>query len=114
MTTLRFVFDKEKVVAAGKTEDELLAPMREHATRYGIDEPEYGFFTKDGEDAMCVITMFVANHTAQNLDYVSYLKEWTLDVDGDVEDCIEETLDWYREKGIRSGKGVEGGAVDGA
>lgn len=102
MTTLKFVFDKEKVAAAGTTEDALLAPMREHAAKYGIDEPEYGFFTKDGEDAMCVVTMFVAHHTAQNLNYVSYLKEWTLNVDGDVEDCIEDTISWYQLKGIQA------------
>lgn len=100
MTTLKFVFDKEKVAAAGTTEDALLAPMREHAAKYGIDEPEYGFFTKDGEDAMCVITMFVADYTLQDLKYVSYLKEWTLNVDGDVEDCIEDTLNYYKEENI--------------
>ena len=102
MTTLRFVFDKEKVAAAGKTEDELLAPMREHAAKYGIDEPEYCLCTKYVEDAMCVITKFVAHHTAQNYDYVSYLKEWILDVDGDVEDCIEDTISWYKLKGIQA------------
>lgn len=59
MTTLKFIFNEEKVAAAGTTKDALLAPMREHAAKYGIEETAYGVFSKDGEDAMCVITMFV-------------------------------------------------------
>lgn len=94
MTTLRFVFDKEKVEAAGKTEDELLAPMREHAARYGIDEPEYGFFTKDGEDAMCVITMCGPAILKQNPSYIHFLKKWPLDVDGEKEDFKDSSLRW--------------------
>lgn len=97
MTTLRFVFDKDKVAAAGKTEDELLAPMREHAAKYGIDEPEYGFFTKDGEDAMCVITMFVPQIVKKNPDYLNYLETWPLEVDGETEDCVEESRQWIQE-----------------
>lgn len=97
MTTLKFVFDKEKVESAGKTEDELLAPMREHAAKYGIDEPEYGFFTKDGEDAMCVITMAVPMIVENDPDYINYLKKWPLNVDGDNEDCIDSSVRWLRE-----------------
>lgn len=106
MTTLKFVFNKEKVAAAGTTEDALLAPMREHAAKYGIEETAHGFFSKDGEDAMCVITMFVDRHTRTHLDYVSYLNEWTLDVDGEEEDCIDNTLRWYKRKGIQMIEGV--------
>ena len=100
MVTLTFVFDKEKVLAAGKTEYELLAPMREHAKRYGISEDEYGVFSKEGEDALCVLGMFVAKHTRIHSDYVSYFESWILDVDGEKEDCIADTLSWYKENGI--------------
>lgn len=106
MTTLKFIFNKEKVAAAGTTEDALLAPMLEHAAKYGIEETEYGVFSKDGEDAMCVITMFVDRHTRSHLDYVSYLSEWTLDVDGEEEDCIDNTLRWYQCRGIQQIEGV--------
>lgn len=97
MTTLKFVFDKDKVAAAGTTEDELLAPMREHAAKYGLDEPEYGFFTKDGEDAMCVITMAVPMIVENDPDYINYLEKWPLNVDGDNEDCIDSSVRWLRE-----------------
>lgn len=97
MTTLRFVFNKEKVAAAGKTEDELLAPMREHAVRYDIDEPEPGFFIKDGEDAMCVITMAVPMIVENNPDYINCLEKWPLNVDGDDEDCIVSSVRWLRK-----------------
>lgn len=100
MVTLTFKFNKDKVREAGKTEDELLQPMREHAKKYDIEETEYGVFSKDGEDALCVLTMFVTRYTSMNLDYISYLDEWTLDVDGEKEDCIKEIFQLYKKKGI--------------
>ena len=39
MVTLRFVFNQDKLKQAGKTEDEMLAPMRDHAKKYEIAEP---------------------------------------------------------------------------
>ncbi len=101
MVSLTFVFNKEKVASAGSTEEELLCPMREYAEKYGISENEYGVFSKDGEDALCLLTMFVTRHTRKDLEYVSFLKEWTLDVDGETEDCISEVLKLYEKKGIR-------------
>lgn len=97
MVTLTFVFDKEKVAAAGKTEDGLLAPMRTHAKKYDIAETEYGVFSKDGEDAMCVISMFVPEIVEKDPKYIGFLKEWTLNVEGDEEDCIKEMQEWYAE-----------------
>lgn len=40
MVTLKFVFNQEKLKQARKTEEELLQPMREHAKKYEIAEPE--------------------------------------------------------------------------
>ena len=101
MTTLTFVFNKDKIKEAGYTEDELLQPMREHAKKYEILETEKGVFSKEGEDAMCVVGMFVSKITRLDLNYISYLDQWTLDVDGDVEDCIFATMKWYKKKGMQ-------------
>ncbi|MFR7716309.1 MAG: hypothetical protein ACLU09_08380 [Clostridium sp.] len=98
MVTLKFVFNQEKLKQAGKTEEELLQPMREHAKKYDIAEPEHGFFVKDGEDAMCVIGMAVPDITDANPHYIDYMDEWTFDVDGEVEDCIEETKKWWKHE----------------
>ena len=108
MVTLTFVFDKNKVAAAGLTEDELLSPMREYAKKNDISEDKEGVFSKDGSDALCLLTMFVTRFTRKNLDYISYFEEWTLNVDGEVEDCISETLKWYEKKGIRPIVAMEG------
>lgn len=97
MVTLTFVFDQEKVASAGSTEDELLRPMREHAKKYDISEKEYGVFSKDGEDALCVLTMVIPKITQNNREYLHFLKEWTLDVDGETEDCIKESREWFEE-----------------
>lgn len=97
MTTLEFIFNEEKVAAAGTTKDALLAPMREHAAKYGIEETAYGVFSKDGEDAMCVITMFVPQIVMENPEYINFLEKWPLDVDGDKEDCIDSSRRWLRK-----------------
>ena len=98
MVTLKFVFNQEKLKQAGKTEEELLQPMREHAKKYDIAEPEHGFFVKDGKDAMCVIGMAVPDITDADPHYIDYMDEWTFDVDGEVEDCIEETKKWWKHE----------------
>ena len=97
MVTLTFVFDKEKVAAAGMTEEALLAPMREHAAKYDIAEEEYGVFSKDGEDALCVISKFVPDKVDKNPGYLDLLEKWTLNVDGDDEDCIQISREWLRK-----------------
>lgn len=97
MVSLTFVFNKDKVEKAGCTEDELLAPMREHAKKYNILEREYGVFSKSGEDALCELTMFVSSIVMKNHKYIGFFDEWTLDVDGEKEDCISETYKWYAE-----------------
>lgn len=96
MVSLRFVFNQDKLKQAGKTEDEMLQPMREHAAKYRIAEPEPGFFTKDGEDAVCVLSMAVPRITNSNPAYLDYLSKWTLYVDGEEEDCIKETIEWKK------------------
>lgn len=100
MVTLTFDFDKEKVERDGLTTDELLQPMRDHARKWGISEPEYGVFAMDGENAMCNITMFVVQIADSNHAYISYLKKWILDIDGEIEDCIDEVKKIYAKKGI--------------
>lgn len=97
MVTLTFVFNQEKVASTGSTEDELLRPMREHAKKYDISEEEYGVFSKDGEDAFCVLTMIIPKLAKSNVKILNLLDEWTLNVDGEEEDCIQESLEWFKE-----------------
>ncbi|MCM1084460.1 MAG: hypothetical protein NC428_13420 [Clostridium sp.] len=87
MVTLTFKFKEDRVREAGYTVDELLTPMREHSMKYGIDEIDYGVFAKDGMSALGAIGKYIVNVPMCFLDYMS---EWTLNVDGDEEDCIEE------------------------
>lgn len=97
MVSLKFIFNEEKLKASGYTEDELLQPMREHAEKYNIKEEEKGYFSKDGDDALCVLSMFIPDIVDKNPEYIGFLDEWELDVDGEKEDCIQETYEWYRE-----------------
>jgi len=65
--------------------------------KFGISEDEKGVFSKEGEDALCVLTMFIPKITDENPEYIDLLDEWTLDVDGEKEDCIQETREWMEE-----------------
>ncbi len=101
MTTMTFEFNYEKLQKDGKTADDILKPMREHAKKFGIQETEYGVFSKSGSDAMWVIVMFSVNHTMEDLSYISYLTKWEVNIDGVVEDCIIEAIKNYRRLGMK-------------
>ena len=44
--------------------------------------------------------MDAADITDEDHSYVTFLDKWELDVGGIIDDCIEDTLDWYKEEGI--------------
>lgn len=94
MVTLTFDFNDDKVWEAGYTTDELLAPMREHAKRYGIDEVEYGVFAKDGINALGAIVKYVVNVSQE---YLEFLNTWIMDADGEVDDCKSCLLEYKNE-----------------
>ncbi len=99
MVTLTFIFDQEKIAKAGYREEELLKPVRDHAKKYNITEVEPGVFAKDGEDALCTVSMAISLYTDAFPEYDTLLSEWTLDVDGEKEDCIQETREWFADHG---------------
>ena len=100
MGRLTFVFNQEKLKKACKSESDMLSPMREYAQEYGIIESSKGVFELDGSDAFALLGGFVADITDEDHTYVTFIDKWELDVGGIVDDCIEETLDWYKEEGI--------------
>ncbi len=100
MGRLTFIFNKEKLESAHKSENDMLSPMREYAKEHGIKELSNGVFEKEGGDAFALLGGFVADITDEDHTYVTFLDKWELDVGGIVDDCIEDTLDWYREEGI--------------
>ena len=96
MVTLTFVFNPEKVASVGSSEDELLKPMRDYARKYDISEDEYGVFSKDGEDAFCILTMVIPKLAKNNVKLLNALEQWTLNVDGEQEDCIQPSINWFK------------------
>ncbi len=99
MVALTFIFEQENIAKAGYSEEELLQPMRDHAEKYNISEVEHGVFAKDGEDALCTVSMAIPLYTDMFPEYDTLLSEWTLDVDGEKEDCIQETREWFANHG---------------
>jgi hypothetical protein len=100
MGRLTFVFNQDKLNKAKKSENDMLSPMREYAKEYGIIETSTGVFEMEGNDAFALLGGFVADITDEDHTYVTFLDKWELDVGGIVDDCIEDTLDWYKEEGI--------------
>ena len=90
MVSLEFRFDEEKVRMAGYTTDDLLEPMRKHASKYGITEERYGYFTIDGENALTSIMLYVLDMSKNNRKMLDYLTKFELDVDGEIEDLAYE------------------------
>lgn len=100
MGRLTFVFNQDRLRAENKTESDLLYPMRVFAQQHGIQETNNGVFELDGNNAFALLGGFVADITDEDHSYVKFLDKWELDVGGIVDDCIEDTLDWYKEEGI--------------
>ena len=104
MGRLTFVFNQDRLRAENKTESDLLYPMRVFAQQHGIQETNNGVFELDGNNAFALLGGFVADITDEDHSYVKFLDKWELDVGGGiggiVDDCIEDTLDWYKEEGI--------------
>lgn len=94
MVTLTFKFNEEKVREAGYTTDELLAPMRKHAEKYGIDEVEYGVFAKDGINALAIMELYIVN---VSVEYLDYLDKWILNTNGEVEECKSCLLECMKQ-----------------
>ena len=59
MMKMTFVFDNNRLRQVGKTADEVIAPMRDHARKLHIDEVAPYQFEKDGKDALCDLFMFI-------------------------------------------------------
>ena len=100
MGTLTFVFNQEKLKQSGKSESVMLKPIREMAKEYGIEEISHGVFQMTGNNAFAVLGGFVADITDQDYSYVKMLDKWELEVGGMVDDCIADTLEWYKEEGF--------------
>ena len=100
MGRLTFVFNQDRLKAENKTESDLLYPMRAFAQEHGIQETNNGVFELDGNNAFALLGGFVADITDEDHSYIKYLDKWELDVDGIIDDCIADTLDWYKEEGI--------------
>ena len=98
MVTATYIFNEEKVIAAAKTVEEMMAPIRKMLLENGAEEIAPGVFQKDGKDAL-VILDFPLMYIRKNLYYLQLLDEWTLDIGGHIENCKEELINYYREHG---------------
>ena len=100
MGKLTFVFNNEKLRSAGKTEDEMLQPMRVYSRDNGIKETSNWVFELNSDSAFALLGGFVADITDEDRSFVTFLEKWTLEINGTTDDCIQDTLEWYKEEGI--------------
>ena len=98
MVTATYIFNEEKVIAAGKTVEEMMAPIRQMLLENGAEEIAPGVFCKDGFYAMDVIDLPLI-YIRKHLKYLDALDIWTMDIDGEVEDCKEGMINYYKKRG---------------
>ena len=90
MMKMTFVFDNNKLRQVGKSADEVIEPMRNHAKKWNIKEIAPYQFEKDGENAMCDLFMFIPEILDKDRNYYTYFSSWFVEEDGQpFEDCIE-------------------------
>ena len=96
VVTTTFRFKEEKLKELGKSVDEMLAPIRETLKNDDVEEVEQGVFRKTGRDALVVLGCPL-RYIRKHLNYLDYLDDWLLNVDGNIEDCKEGTISYYRK-----------------
>ena len=98
VVTTTFRFKEEKLKELGKSVDEMLEPIRESLKKYDVEEIEQGVFRKTGRDALVVLGCPL-RYIRKHLNYLDYLDDWLLNVDGRVEDCKAELISYNKEHG---------------
>ena len=89
ITTLRFNLNHAVLSEEGVTEDIVLAPVREHARKVGIEEPETGLFVlQTDENSFCRLAGWSIMYFLNNPDFTKYFTSVISTFDGEVEDCL--------------------------
>lgn len=98
MVSMKIVFDDAKLAMAGLSKAELLKPIDAHFEKCGATKLGEGEYSQDGSKSLCNFELLITDIIMNNPEKIELLAEWLLDVDGDVEDCIEEAYSWYEER----------------
>ena len=96
MVTVTLRFNEEKLKNMGRTTDEMLEPIRESMKSYDVEEVEQGVFQKTGRDGLVVLDCTL-DYMDDHPEYLDYLDDWLLNVDGDIEDCKAGMISYYRK-----------------
>ncbi|SFW14499.1 hypothetical protein [Selenomonas ruminantium] len=98
MVTVTLKFNEEKLKNLGRTVDEMLEPIRESMKSYDVEEVEQGVFQKTGRDGLVVLDCTL-DYMDDHPEYLDYLDDWLLDIDGEAEDCKAELISYNKEHG---------------
>ena len=98
MVTVTLKFNEEKLKNLGRIVDEMLEPIRESMKSYDVEEVEQGVFQKTGRDGLVVLDCTL-DYMDDHPEYLDYLDDWLLDIDGEIEDCKAELISYNKEHG---------------
>ncbi len=98
MVSMKIVFDDAKLAMEGLSKAEILQPIDEHFNRCGATKTAEGEYCQDGSKSLCNFELLITDIIMKKPELIEAMDEWLLDVDGDVEDCIEEAYSWYEER----------------
>ena len=96
MVTVTLTFNEDKLKNLGRTAEEMLEPIRESMKSYDVEEVEQGVFQKTGREGLVVLDCAL-DYMDEHPEYMDYLDDWLLNIDGDVEDCKAELISYNKE-----------------
>lgn len=89
MVTIQFALNKENIKRAGYTITRVEEYLRDFYAKRHATEIAYLTFQRDDEHAMCDLGRIGRVMRKDSL-FLSFLEKCVWDVDGEVEDCLQE------------------------
>lgn len=96
-TKLTIVFDKKKLKAAGKTEEDYMGPIRKAYEGTEVREIKHNVFVMAGEKAAVTLYSPLADIIDDDRQFVEVLKRCILDMGNEVDDVIKGAHRWYEK-----------------
>ena len=100
MSSIKIVFNKNKLDKIGRTEDYYMNSIRKYYAEHGVTESIHNVFEAYGENAAVSLYKPVMDLSKKDHQFIFLLNECVLDLGEEVDDIIDETKEWYARKGI--------------
>ena len=95
MVTMTINFKEEKLKELGYTAEQLLGQFDEYCSANDILKPQLNVFEKDGIHALADISKIIFE-IEKNVWFLNLLDKWYWNIDGKIEDILEDAYYWSK------------------